>query len=1060
MTADGDRRTLADLVEAQVRRAPDATAVVAADGGTLTFAGLDARANRVAHRLRSLGVGPDVLVGACLDRSLDMAAGLLGILKAGGACVPLDPSYPALRLAQMLDDAAPPVVVATAALAGRLPPGPARHTVLLDADAAALDRHPASAPDRHVGPEHLAYVIYTSGSTGRPRGVLLPHGALVNHALAAIRLYELAPGDRVLQFCSISFDVSIEELFPTWAAGATAVLRPDDVPLLGRAWDEWLEERGVTVLNLPTAYWHDWVRDLAGAERAAPPAVRLVIAGGEKALGATLKRWRDVAKPDVRWINAYGPTEASVMATTYEAGDEDGDADPPIGRPLPNVTAHVLGGDRRPVGPGEAGELFLGGAGLARGYLNAPELTAERFVPDPFSAAPGARLYRTGDLVRERPDGQLEFLGRADQQVKIRGFRIECGEVEAAVAAHPSVDRAVVVAREPTPGRRRLVAYVVPPPGGAAPAPGELRRFAAARLPAWMVPSAFVALGTLPYTPNGKVDRDALPDPDLAAGAGAGRPPQPGTEEVVASVWREVLGVDGVGADDDFFELGGHSLLATQAVARLRELSWPDTPLQAIFEAPTVASLAAALDRGAAAADPRPPLVRQPRSPGDRLPLSLPQEQMWGLEMAADPPGLYNVTAQHRFGADVDARVLARTLAYLAERHETLRTGFSSEGGRPWQAVAGSVDVEVETHDLSHLAEPERDAELRRLVGEQDARPFDLAAPPLFRCALYRLGGAAEVAVTFDHLVCDGTSAFVFLSELAAVHDALAAGREPGLRPLPVQYADFALWQRRWITDDRLDEQLAYWRRKLAGMPLGPGLPFDRMPDRPSRRISSRPLAVPPALHGAVTELARSAAATAFMVVAAAVQAAIALRGGRTDVVVSTTLSGRQRSELEGVVGFFAGIGRIRTDLSGDPTFAVALARVRDSVLGLFDHQDVPFMRVRRALFPDFPTGGPALLAALPVDLQYFRAAPDEWAPGSAVVSPADHKGADRLWFRGQMHPLAITLLDDGREMWGEVSWKDDFYDAATVEALAAAFRRVLAGAVADPALRLSELPA
>jgi len=602
-TVEPPEATVADLVEAAAVRSPDAMAVLAGDE-SLTYSELDARANRLAHHLQAFGVGPDVAVGVCLERSRELAVALLAVLKAGGACVPLDPAYPPERLAFMVGDAAVAAVVTRSALAARLPVA-AAPVVRLDADgdAAGWASRPATVPPRSTGPGHLGYVIYTSGSTGRPKGVMLTHRGLVNHHRAVADLYGLGPGDRVLQFCSIGFDASIEEMFPTWAAGATVVFRPEDLPLLGPAWSRWLGDRRVTVVNLPTAYWQEWARDLDVRGEPAPAGIRLVVVGGEKALGPAYRTWERVAGGRPRWVNAYGPTETTCMSTFYEAppgGDGIGvDRDPPIGRPLPNTTLVVVDEGLRPVPEGVTGELLIGGAGLARGYLNDPRLTAERFVEDPDGHTPETRLYRTGDLVRRLPGGDLDYVGRIDDQVKIRGFRIECGEVEAALARHPGVAEAAVVARQHPPGHKRLVAYVVGT-GGTAPAAAELRRFLAGRLPAHMVPVAFAVLDALPLTPNGKVDRAALPDPEPVGGArtsGHGERPLSTAEARVAAIWARVLGADvaGLRAEDDFFELGGHSLMATQVIAGMREEFGTPTPLRAIFDAPTLAS---AVDSG------------------------------------------------------------------------------------------------------------------------------------------------------------------------------------------------------------------------------------------------------------------------------------------------------------------------------------------------------------------------------------------------------------------------------------------------------------------------------
>ncbi len=1028
--------TVADLVEAAAARTPDAMAVVAGDEA-LTYADLDARANRLAHHLQARGVGPEVTVGVCLARSPELAIALLAVLKAGGACVPLDPSFPPERLAFMVDDAAVAAVLTSEDLASRLP-SVAAPVVRLDTDAPGWADLPASPPPRLIGPAHLAYVIYTSGSTGRPKGVLSIHRGLVSHHRAVVDLYGLAPGDRVLQFCSIGFDVSIEEMFPTWAAGATLVFRPENSPLLGREWLAWLGDQRITVVNLPTSYWQAWGRDLDTSGHTVPDAIRLVVVGGEKALGSAYRTWSRVSGGRSRWVNAYGPTETTCMSTFYETppGEPPEDRDPPIGRPLPGTTLAVVDDGLRPVPAGVIGELLIGGAGLARGYLGLPELTAERFVEGPG----GGRAYRTGDLVRQLPGGDFEYVGRIDDQVKIRGFRVECGEVEAALVRHPQLAEAVVMARDDPPADRRLVAYVVAR-GGTTLTAGELRPFLADRLPTHMVPADYVMLDALPVTPHGKVDRAALtalaPAVPVTRSGPVDRSP---AEHRVATIWARVLGVDSdeLGPEADFFELGGHSLLATQVIAQVRDEFGTQTSLRTIFQAPTLGGLAAAVDAESVDSPAGHPLVAHGREPGQRFPLSLAQEQMWDLEVTATPPGLYNVTAMHRFARPVDVALLGDALASMVDRHEVLRIGFALDDGRPRQFVDPSAAVPVAIVDLG--GEPS--AELPRRIAEQDAAPFDLSRPPLVRAGLFVLDEAsARLAVTFDHLICDGTGAAVFMTELVATYESFAAGRAPDLPPLTIQFADFALWQRSQVTDDVLDRQLAWWARTMAGMPLGPVVPFDHVPEVPTRRIASRAVAVGAGTRDRLEGVARATGSTVFTVVAAAVAALLGRHGDSTDVVMSTTLSGRTRVELEDLVGMFSGIGRLRTDLSGDPTFSATVVRARERILGMFENQDIPFMRVRRALLPDWPTGGLEVAAALPVEFGFFHVSEDQ-----------------ELFFRGQLHPLSITLIDDGTAISGSFSYKLDFYDSATVDRLAGDLERLLDAVGADPSLRLSQL--
>ncbi len=1056
---------MAALVEAQARRRPDNVAVTWG-GMSLSYGELDTRANQVAHRLQESAVGPEVPVGLLVQRSLDLPVGALGILKAGGACVPLDPSYPSERLAFMVADTAAHVVVTQQALVGRVPPGPAE-LVGLDADSTDLARQPSRPPPPATSPDNLAYVFYTSGSTGGPKGVMLSHRGVVHNTLVAARRYRLEPEDRVLQFCSISFGVSVEELFATWAAGGMVVLRHEDTPVLGPTWADWLRRQEISVLNLPTAYWQEWAQDLENNGQTVPEPVRLVVVGGDRALASARRQWARVGGAGVEWLNAFGSAEVSHLATLYEPTgsptvDEVVGSDPPIGRPIAGVSAHVLDEAGEPVADAEMGELHIGGPGLARGYLNRPALTAERFVPDSFATVPGARLYRTGDLVRRLPDGNIAFVRRQDRQVKIRGFRVECDEVETVLRGHPHVGQAVVVVRDDRPGDRRLVAYVTRT-GRAAVTTGELRRFLSARLPGYMVPVAFVTLEAFPLTANGKVDVEALPRPPAmpSARAPSSSPLQTPTEGTVASAWAEVLGVDDVQVDDDFFDLGGHSLLAAQVIARLRgTLGWA-IPLSLIFEAPTVAALAARLDEWDGPRAPVPHIGRQDRARGTPVPVSLAQEQMLALSAKSPVRGLYNLTVHHRFPAPVHLEALESALAHLVDRHESLRTRFSMDSGQVLQSVTTSVPVELAVSDLTTVPGQDREAEMQRRIAEQDAQPFDVTRAPLFRACLLHLGDdGSELVVSFDHLVCDLTSAYIFLDELDVAYEALVRGQSPRLAPLPLQYSDFAVWQRRTMSEDKLASQLDYWREALQEMPLGPCVPFDRLPESPGRRVERHWFTLAPGTSQAVRHLARRAHASSFVVCVAAAQALFSRIGGLTDIVLSTTMSGRQHREVDRVIGMFAGVGRVRTSLVGDPTFETILARARDSVLGLFEHQDVPFLRIREHLFPDFPglKDPVALAAALPVELLYFHVSTQGGTPGSALVRRGGAGNLDEVFFRGQLHPLSLTFLDEGERLSGWFSYKH-FYDDTTVARLSEGLTAIFSAVTVNPLLRLSELP-
>ncbi|HEX2077932.1 MAG TPA: amino acid adenylation domain-containing protein, partial [Longimicrobium sp.] len=812
-----------ELFETQVARTPDAPAVVF-QGGRLTYAELNARANRLAHHLARRGVGPDVPVGLCLERGPEVIVALFAVLKAGGVYVPLDAEYPEDRLRYMLADSAPAVLLTQSSLA-ELFTGAGVPCIRIDADAAAWADEAETNPARGaLTPDHLVYVIYTSGSTGKPKGVMNQHRALVNRLAWGRRSWGMDAGEAVLCKTSLNFDGSVREIFlPLIAGGRVVVARPgghrDPSYLLGV-----IGRENITTVNLVPSLLQvlldaPEVENLRGLRR--------ILCGGEALPGALLERCR-AALPGVELHNLYGPSEAATAVTAPRLSAEAGRAAVPIGGPSANARVYVLDGAGEPVPVGVAGELYIGGVPVARGYLGRAALTAERFVPDAFGGRPGARLYRTGDLVRWLADGRLAFVGRSDDQVKVRGFRVELGEIEARLREHAGVREAAVLAREDVPGDRRLVAYYLADQVIEAEA---LRAYLAERLPEYMVPAAYVRLDAVPLTPSGKLDRRALPAPEGDAYAVREyEAPVDESEQALAGIWAEVLRVERVGRGDHFFELGGHSLLAVQVISRVRQALQVEVALGELFTRPVLSDFARGLKT--AARSELPPI--QPASREGRLPLSFAQQRLWFLEQLGNLGSTYHIPRRLRLRGELDRAALVRALDGIVARHEALRTTFAQVDGVPEQRIApADVGFHLVDHDLGGRADAE--AELGRLVAEDTGAPFDLQRGPLIRGRLVRLADDDHVLlVTMHHIVSDGWSMEVLTRELSALYVAFRRGEPDPLPALPVQYADYAAWQRRWVEGEVLEAQAEYWTRMLAGAPELLELPTDR--PRPARQ--------------------------------------------------------------------------------------------------------------------------------------------------------------------------------------------------------------------------------
>ncbi len=940
---------LGELFRAQAERSPDAVAVVYGEE-RLSYRELEVRSNQLARHLRGLGVGPESRVGLCVERSAGLVVGMLGIVKAGGAYLPLDPSYPTERLGFMLRDGEVEVVVTQESLRSRLPEHSGR-VVSLDAEREAISRGSGEGLESGVCGDSLAYVIYTSGSTGEPKGVCVTHRA-VSRLVCQTDYVEFGGGEVVAQASNASFDAATFEIWGPLLHGDRVVGITREVTLQPGEFVSELREHGVTVLFVTTALFNVLAR--AGGRGLA--GLRTLLFGGE----AVDPRWvRSVlggSGPE-RVLHVYGPTETTTFATWHRVREVGPEAvTVPIGLPIANTTAYVLDARMEPVPIGVCGELYLGGEGLARGYWKRPGLTAERFVPDPFSARPGGRLYRTGDLVRRRADGAIEFVGRVDHQVKVRGFRIELGEIESALLRQGGVKDVVVVAREDEPGERRLVAYVVWGEQGER-GWGELREHLRGTLPEYMVPSAFVSLPALPLTPNGKVDRAALPPPENAGAEAGYVAPRTAVEEILAGIFAEVLGRETVGIHDGFFELGGHSLSATRVISRARETFGVEMPLRWLFETPTVAELGRAVEKARAGGGPSVPAITRVDHEGT-LPLSFAQQRLWFLDQLEGRSAAYNVPAAFRLTGPLDVEALGRAFEEIQRRHETLRARFTVAAGVPGLGVAEAA-VPLARVDLPGRAGEEREAEWRRVSQGLMDEPFDLEREALVRGALLRLAETEHVLlVVVHHIVSDGWSMEIFLREMRDLYAAFRAERPSPLPELAVQYADFAHWQRGWLRGPALESQTAYWKRRLFGMPERVGFPADRpRPARQSFRGGRQTRRLSAGLSRDLRALGRSAGVTLFMTLLAAFKVLLGRHAGVEDVVVGTPIAGRTRTELEGLIGFFVNTLVLRTDLSGRPSFRELLGRVREVALEAYAHQDVPFEKLVEELQPERDLG-------------------------------------------------------------------------------------------------------
>ena len=1029
--------------EQQAALHPDNIALIL-DQQRMTYAELNLRANRLAHRLIELGVAADTLVGVAVDRSLEMIVGLLAVLKAGGAYVPLDPKYPGERLNCMIEDSGLQLLLTQQPLLAQLPITANLTLVCLEGRSDWLSDYPGENPLPRAQPANLAYVMFTSGSTGRPKGVGIDLASLARHVEVFSELFALQPHDRVLQFGTFNFDGFVEQLYPALCCGAAVVVRGGDL------WDsdtfyQQLLDHDISVVDLTTAYWLLLVRDFASRGPRDYGRLRQLHIGGEAMPPEGLHAWREAGLQHVRLLNTYGPTEATVTATAldcaaYVDGREALPSMMPIGRVLDGRAIYLLDANLNPVPVGVAGELVIGGPLLARGYFNRPDLTADRFIPDPFCAQGAGRLYRTGDLARYRADGMIEYVGRIDHQVKVRGFRIELGEIEGRLLAQSSVREALVIAAD-----NQLMAYVVASQPLAEPAPtdlpNQLKATLRAELPDYMVPAHVLLLAHLPLSPNGKLDRAALPKPDARASRLDWVAPVSALEQQVAAIWAEVLGLERVGLNDHFFELGGHSLLATQAISRTRHGLGLDVGLKALFDQPVLGRFVQALS-GAGTETSRIEAVERHQP----LALSYAQERQWFLWQLDPHSAAYHVPSVLRLNGPLDQGALQRAFDTLVARHESLRTHLQQSADRTVQVISPHARIEITCGETN-------EAGLKARVQACIAQPFDLRQGPLMRVNLLRLAEDAQVLVLVQHhIISDGWSMQVMVDELVQLYAAYSQGRALSLPALAIQYVDYAVWQRSWMEAGEKQRQLAYWRELLGGEQPVLELPFDHQrPAVPTHRGARLNIGLPAPLLEGLKGLAQREGVTLFMLLLASYQVLLHRYSGQQDIRVGVPIANRNRVETERLIGFFVNTQVLKADIDGHTTVRQLLAQVKQRALEAQAHQDLPFEQLVEALQPERSL---SLSPLFQVAFNHHISLAGEHLQrlGQLDISPVSWDE------RVAQFDLTLDIEESRDQLRASMSYATDLFEAGTVERMARHWQNLLQAMVDDQTQNIGQL--
>jgi amino acid adenylation domain-containing protein len=1040
-----DRTALVhSLFEQQVASAAASTAVIC-DDDSLSYAELNARANQLAHYLQKFGVGPEKPVVLNLERSVETLTGLLAILKAGGAYVPLEGPQPKQRLTAILEETNAPVIVTQSSLKEQFD-GRNEQVISIDSDWSTISRESSENPSASVHEDNLAYIIYTSGSTGKAKGVAVEHRQLTNYFYAIRERLSVADNSSYATVSTFAADLGNTMIYLSLCAGGTLNVNTkqqatDAGALIAHARRHETDYLKIVPSHLEVLLAHD------GSEALLPR--KCLILGGEAAAPDLINLVRTRA-PKCAIYNHYGPTETTVGVLTFKVEENrDEQKGLPLGRPLANNTVYVLDQRLNPVAAGETGEIYLGGAQVTRGYVKEAGVTAEKFVPNPFSRQPGERFYRTGDVGRFRPDGNVEFVGRADSQIKLRGYRIELGEIRYALNQHPGISDSVAIVTKDDNDQPTLNAYYIAQQDIEV---SELRDFLAEYLGAQAIPNHFGRLAKFPLTPNGKIDLHAIAGIERAERVAPRRvvPTATPMEELLAGVWTNVLGVKQISTDDNFFALGGHSLLATRIVSQLHRLLQIEVPFTVLFESPTIAAtakrLAALLQQEEGLQSP--PIVRVPRDLP--LQLSFAQQRLWFIDQLQPNSSGYNNTSAMRLTGPLNVSVLERTLNEIIRRHEILRTSFRANGGEPVQVIAPPVEISWPATDLTQREAADREAEVLRIIKEDSIRPFDLAVGPLLRVKILRLGPEEHVlVVTMHHIVTDAWSNEIIMRETSAIYQAFLHDKTSPLPELPVQYADYSSWQHQCLSGEMLEKHLAYWRQQLSGRPPMLELPGDRpRNEAKAGRGAKQTISIPNDLMQELRAFSRQRGVTLFMTLVASFKVLLHFYTKQDDIVIGTDVANRNRTEIEGLIGFFVNQLVLRTNLSGNPAFVELLDRVREVTLGAYAYQDLPFDRLVDALKPE-RNSNYAPFFQIKLVLENTSAGELE-LPG-VKIDPLETESSEAKL------DLILVLREraDGLQGWFE--YNGDLFDDSTVARYAEYLELILRNALASPTSRISD---